>query len=229
LTQILYLPPSKTEKTFKNQKLYMENLIYVLPLFGVIALVYMAILSSWVTKQDAGDAKMTGIAKNIADGAMAFLKAEYRILAIYVVLASIALGILSQVPKVAVHSSILIVGAFIVGCFFSALAGFLGMRIATKANVRTTQAAKTSLAKALKVSFGGGTVMGLGVAGLAVLGLSSLFIFFFFQFMGGSFANGGYDGMTKVLEVLSRVSLWVLNPSLCLPVWAVVSIPKLRT
>jgi K(+)-stimulated pyrophosphate-energized sodium pump len=99
------LPPSKTEKTFKNQKLYMENLIYVLPLFGVIALVYMAILSSWVTKQDAGDAKMTGIAKNIADGAMAFLKAEYRILAIYVVLAGTALGILSQVPKVAVHSA----------------------------------------------------------------------------------------------------------------------------
>ena len=186
----------------------MENLIYILPLFGVIALVYMAVLSSWVTKQDAGDAKMTGIAKNIADGAMAFLKAEYRILAIYVVLAGTALGILSQVPKVAAHSSILIVGSFVVGCFFSALAGFLGMRIATKANVRTTQAAKTSLAKALKVSFRGGTVMGLGVAGLAVLGLSSLFIIFFFQFMGGNFATGGgYDGMTKVLEVLAGFSL----------------------
>lgn len=186
----------------------MENLIYILPLFGVIALVYMAILSSWVTKQDAGDAKMSGIAKNIADGAMAFLKAEYRILAIYVVLAGTALGILSQMPKVAAHSSILIVGSFIVGCFFSALAGFLGMRIATKANVRTTQAAKTSLSKALKVSFGGGTVMGLGVAGLAVLGLSTLFIFFFFQFMGGDFATGGgYDGMTKVLEVLAGFSL----------------------
>ncbi len=192
----------------------MENLIYILPLFGVIALVYMAILSSWVSKQDAGDAKMTGIAKNIADGAMAFLKAEYRILAIYVVLAGTALGILSQVPKVAAHSSILIVGAFVIGCFFSALAGFLGMRIATKANVRTTQAAKTSLAKALKVSFRGGTVMGLGVAGLAVLGLSSLFIIFFFQFMGGNFAVGngtagsaGYEGMTKVLEVLAGFSL----------------------
>jgi len=186
----------------------MENLIYILPLFGVIALVYMAILSSWVSKQDAGDAKMSGIANNIAEGAMAFLKAEYRILAIYVVLAGTGLGILSQVPKVAAHSSILIVGAFVVGCFFSALAGFLGMRIATKANVRTTQAAKTSLAKALKVSFGGGTVMGLGVAGLAVLGLSTLFIFFFFQFMGGNFATGGgYDGMTKVLEVLAGFSL----------------------
>lgn len=186
----------------------MENLIYILPLFGVVALVYMAVLSAWVTKQDAGDAKMTGIAKNIADGAMAFLKAEYRILAVYVVLAGTALGILSQVPKVSAHSSILIVGSFIVGCFFSALAGFLGMRIATKANVRTTQAAKTSLAKALKVSFRGGTVMGLGVAGLAVLGLSTLFIIFFFQFMGGNFATGGgYDGMTKVLEVLAGFSL----------------------
>lgn len=186
----------------------MENLIYILPVFGLIALAYMAYLSSWVTKQDAGDAKMTGIAKNIADGAMAFLKAEYRILAIYVVVAGIALGVLSQVPKVAVHSSILIVGSFIIGCFFSALAGFLGMRIATKANVRTTQAAKTSLAKALKVSFSGGTVMGLGVAGLAVLGLSSLFIGFFFQFMGGNFGTGGgYEGMTKVLEVLAGFSL----------------------
>ncbi len=186
----------------------MENLIYILPVFGLVALAYMAVLSSWVTKQDAGDAKMSGIAQNIAEGAMAFLKAEYRILAVYVVLAGTALGILSQVPKVAAHSSILIVGAFVVGCFFSALAGFLGMRIATKANVRTTQAAKTSLAKALKVSFRGGTVMGLGVAGLAVLGLSSLFIIFFFQFMGGNFATGGgYDGMTKVLEVLAGFSL----------------------
>ncbi len=185
----------------------MENLIYILPVFGLVALAYMAILSSWVTKQDAGDAKMTGIAGNIADGAMAFLKAEYRILAIYVVLAGIGLGVLSQVPKVAAHSSVLIVVAFVIGCFFSALAGFLGMRIATKANVRTTQAAKTSLAKALKVSFGGGTVMGLGVAGLAVLGLSSLFVVFFHQFMGGNFANGGYDGMTKVLEVLAGFSL----------------------
>jgi K(+)-stimulated pyrophosphate-energized sodium pump len=186
----------------------MENLIYILPVFGLVALVYMAVLSSWVTKQDAGDAKMSGIAQNIAEGAMAFLKAEYRILAIYVVLASIGLGVLSQVPKVAANSSLLIILSFVIGCFFSALAGFLGMRIATKANVRTTQAAKTSLAKALKVSFGGGTVMGLGVAGLAVLGLSSLFIFFFFQFMGGDFATGGgYSGMTKVLEVLAGFSL----------------------
>ncbi|MFN8277223.1 MAG: sodium-translocating pyrophosphatase [Chitinophagales bacterium] len=183
----------------------MANLIYVLPVFGLIALAYMAVLSGWVTKQDAGDSKMTGIANNIAEGAMAFLKAEYRILAIYVVLAGIGLGILSQVEKVAVHSHILIVASFVTGCFFSALAGFIGMRIATKANVRTTQAAKTSLAKALKVSFGGGMVMGLGVAGLAVLGLSVLFAIFYNKFMGGNF-NGNTDEMTRVLEVLTGFS-----------------------
>ena len=185
----------------------MQHLIYLLPALGLVGLAYRTILASWVTKQDAGDAKMTAIAAHIAEGAMAFLKAEYRILAIYVVLAGAGLGFLSQVPKVAVHSSVLIVCAFVVGCVFSALAGFLGMRIATKANVRTTQAAKTSLRKALQVSFRGGAVMGLGVAGLAVLGLSTLFILFFQKFMGGSFANGGYDAMTRVLEVLAGFSL----------------------
>ncbi|MBX2903967.1 MAG: sodium-translocating pyrophosphatase [Chitinophagales bacterium] len=181
----------------------MEQVIYILPLFGVIALAYMAFLSSWVTKQDAGDSKMSNIANNIADGAMAFLKAEYRILAIYVVIAGVGLGVLSQVEKVAVHSHILIVASFVVGCVFSALAGFIGMRIATKANVRTTQAAKTSLAKALKVSFGGGTVMGLGVAGLAVLGLSVLFVVFYHMFADAQY---NYDNMTRVLEVLTGFS-----------------------
>ena len=185
----------------------MEHLLYLLPVLGLVGLIYRTLLSGWVVRQDAGDAKMSGIAGHIAEGAMAFLKAEYRILGLYVVVAGAGLGVLSQVPKVAAHSSLLIVLGFVVGCFFSALAGFLGMRIATKANVRTTQAAKTSLAKALKVSFGGGAVMGLGVAGLAVLGLSSLFILFFLKFMGGSFANGGYDAMTKVLEVLAGFSL----------------------
>ena len=186
----------------------MDKLIYLLPILGLVALVYRTILSNWVAKQDAGDAKMSGIAGHIAEGAMAFLKAEYRILGIYVVLAGIGLGILSQLPKVAAHSSVLIVVGFVVGCFFSALAGYLGMKIATKANVRTTQAAKTSLSKALKVSFSGGAVMGLGVAGLAVLGISALFILFFHQFMGGNFSTGGgYEGMTRVLEVLAGFSL----------------------
>jgi len=186
----------------------MEKFIYLLPVLGLVALVYRTILSGWVSKQDAGDAKMSGIAGHIAEGAMAFLKAEYRILGIYVVLAGVGLGILSQLPKVAAHSSVLIVAGFVVGCFFSALAGYLGMKIATKANVRTTQAAKTSLSKALKVSFSGGAVMGLGVAGLAVLGISALFILFFHQFMGGNFSTGGgYEGMTRVLEVLAGFSL----------------------
>lgn len=181
----------------------MENLIYILPVFGLVALAYMAYLSSWVTKQDAGDSKMSGIANNIAEGAMAFLKAEYRILAVYVVVAGIGLGVLSQVEKVAAHSHILIVASFVTGCVFSALAGFIGMRIATKANVRTTQAAKTSLAKALQISFGGGTVMGLGVAGLAVLGLSVWFVIFYSKFVGSGY---NYDEMTRVLEVLTGFS-----------------------
>lgn len=181
-----------------------KNLIYIIPVFGLVALVYMFFLSSWVQKQDAGDSKMTEIANNIAEGAMAFLNAEYRILAIFVVIAGILLGILSQVVE---HSHWLIVVAFVIGAVFSAVAGNIGMRIATKANVRTTQAARTSLAKALKVSFAGGTVMGLGVAGLAVFGLSFLFIVFFNYFMGGDFTNGGAEKMTIVLEVLAGFSL----------------------
>lgn len=184
----------------------MNNLIYLIPVFGLIGLAYMTILSMWVVKQDAGDSKMQGIASSIAEGAMAFLKAEYRILAVYVIITGIGLGFLSQVPKVAAHSHWLIVAAFIIGCLFSALAGFIGMKIATKANVRTTHAARTSLAKALKVSFSGGTVMGLGVAGLAVFGLSSLFAIFYVKFMGGDFSNGGTEEMTRVLEVLTGFS-----------------------
>lgn len=182
----------------------MSSLIYILPFFGVIGLVYMFILQGWVTKQDAGDAKMQGIAKNIADGAMAFLKAEYRVLSIFVLVASALLGWLgTQVAT----SHPLIVFAFVVGALFSVLAGFMGMRIATKANVRTTQAARTSLAQALKVSFNGGSVMGLGVAGLAVMGLSLLFALFYNFFMGGIYGPDGYEQMSRVLEVLAGFSL----------------------
>lgn len=180
----------------------MENFIYVIPVLGLIGLLFMFVKSAWVVKQDAGDSKMQGIASAIAEGAMAFLKSEYRILAIYMVLAGTGLGILSQIVP---DSHILIVVSFVLGCFFSAIAGFSGMRIATKANVRTTQAARTSLAKALKVSFNGGLVMGLGVAGLAVLGLSLLFIFLFQFFMGGQM--DGYQHMTRVLEVLAGFSV----------------------
>jgi K(+)-stimulated pyrophosphate-energized sodium pump len=190
----------------------MQNLIYIIPLFGVLALIYTFIKFIWVGKQDAGNDKMKTIAKAIADGAMAFLKAEYRVLAIFVVIAGILLGIISTVEGIrSAHSHWFIVVAFVIGAFFSALAGFIGMRVATKANVRTAQAAKTSLSKALKVSFTGGTVMGMGVAGLAVLGLSMLFALLYNWFMGGVWGTdphtGGVEGMTKVLEALAGFSL----------------------
>lgn len=176
--------------------------MYILPLFGVVGLLYMAYLAMWVNKQDAGDEKMQGISKSIQEGAMAFLKAEYRILAIFVVIASVALFGISQIVET---SHWMIVIAFIIGAVFSALAGNIGMRIATKSNVRTTQAAKTSLPNALKVSFNGGTVMGLGVAGLAVLGLSLFFILFVSMFVNDS--SNFYNDMTVALEALAGFSL----------------------
>ena len=156
----------------------------------------------WVKKQDAGNDKMKSISKSIKEGALAFLAAEYRLLLIFVVIASLALFGISQIVDT---TSIMIVPAFIIGAIFSALAGNIGMRIATDANARTAEAAKTSLPQALKVSFGGGTVMGLGVAGLAVLGLSLFFLLFIGQFIteGGNF----YNEMTVVLEALAGFSL----------------------
>lgn len=180
----------------------MESLIYVLPLFGIIALIYMYIKYNWVNKQDSGIDKMNVIAQHIREGAMAFLKAEYRLLAIYVVIAGIALGILSYYTNT---SHWFIVIAFVIGAVSSALAGYIGMRVATAANVRTTQAARTSLAKALKVSFSGGTVMGLGVAGLAVFGLSSLFALLFIWLQGGHWDTT--EQMSKLLETLTGFSL----------------------
>ena len=156
-------------------------------------------------KQDAGDGKMKEISDHIYEGALAFLNAEYRLLAIFVFAASIVLaGVSFLVPS----THILIVVAFIIGAIFSAFAGNMGMKIATKTNVRTTQAARTSLPQALKVSFGGGTVMGLGVAGLAVLGLTSFFILFYQMFMGGVWSSEtGVSDMTMVLETLAGFSL----------------------
>ncbi|MCS7035240.1 MAG: sodium-translocating pyrophosphatase [Saprospiraceae bacterium] len=182
----------------------MDSLVYLLPLFGVAGLLYMLGLQAWVKKQDAGESHMQAIAHHIADGAMAFLKAEYRVLAVYVLVAGALLGWQSTLVTT---SHPLIVLAFVIGAAFSVLAGFTGMRIATKANVRTTQAARTSLARALKVSFNGGSVMGLGVAGLAVLGLSALFAIFFRYFMGGDYAAGGPAVMSRILEVLAGFSL----------------------
>lgn len=177
-------------------------MIYVPLAFAVLGLVFMFIKRSWVLKQDPGDGKMKEISDYIYEGALAFLKAEYRLLTYFVIGASIALAAISYfVPT----THILIVVAFVFGAIFSAFAGNIGMKIATKTNVRTTQAARTSLPQALKVSFGGGTVMGLGVAGLAVLGLTAFFIFFFHYFMGGVWTST--DQMTIVLETLAGFSL----------------------
>ena len=180
----------------------MENLLYVVPLLGIVGLVYMFVLRSWVIKQDTGTEKMSKLASYVKEGAMAFLNAEYRILAVFVVIAGILLGVISSVVET---THWFIVVAFVIGAVFSAVAGNIGMRIATDANVRTTQAARTSLPEALKVSFRGGTVMGLGVAGLAVFGLSALFALLVGWFMteGGNF----YNDMTVVLEALAGFSL----------------------
>ncbi|MEL1243697.1 sodium-translocating pyrophosphatase [Flavobacterium sp. DGU11] len=182
----------------------MESImIYVPIIMAVVGLLFMAVKRSWVLKQDAGDGKMKEISDYIYEGALAFLKAEYKLLTIFVIVASLALAGITFLPGATTH--LLIVVAFILGAFFSALAGNMGMKIATKTNVRTTQAARTSLPQALKVSFGGGTVMGLGVAGLAVLGLTTFFIFFFHYFMGGVWTNSA--DMTIVLETLAGFSL----------------------
>jgi K(+)-stimulated pyrophosphate-energized sodium pump len=176
-----------------------ENLIYILPAFGIIGLLYMLYLSSWVKKQSAGSDKMQKLAGYIATGALAFLKAEYRMLAVFVAIAGSALGILSGIGLI--PAGWFIVVAFVIGAVFSALAGNIGMRIATKANVRTTEAAKTSLPQAMKVAFRGGTVMGLGVAGLAVFGLSSIFLYLWIS-------NGdGADTTEVLLETLAGFSL----------------------
>jgi K(+)-stimulated pyrophosphate-energized sodium pump len=191
----------------------MDSIMIYLPvILAVVGLLFMWVKRSWVLKQHAGDGKMKEISGYIYEGALAFLKAEYRLLAVFVVIASIALAAIAYIVPT---TSILIVIAFIFGAVFSALAGNMGMKIATKTNVRTTQAARTSLPQALKVSFSGGTVMGLGVAGLAVLGLTAFFIFFFHYFMDGQWITQTIDGvvrrpdelMTIVLETLAGFSL----------------------
>jgi K(+)-stimulated pyrophosphate-energized sodium pump len=180
----------------------MEAMMIYMPIAAaLIGLVYMLIKKSWVMKQDAGDGKMKEISDHIYEGALAFLNAEYRLLSYFVIGASIVLAGIAFF----MDTTYLIVVAFIIGAVFSAFAGNMGMKIATKTNVRTTQAAKTSLPNALKVSFGGGTVMGLGVAGLAVLGLTLFFIVFYQMFMGGQWTNT--MDMTIVLEALAGFSL----------------------
>ena len=181
----------------------MESLMIYMPIaMAVLGLLYMWVKRVSIMKQDAGDGKMKEISDHIYVGALAFLKAEYKLLTYFVIGASI---VLAGVASVVETTSYLIIVAFVIGAVFSAVAGNIGMRIATKTNVRTTQAARTSLPEALKISFGGGTVMGLGVAGLAVLGLSLFFILFFQLFMGGVWTNN--VDMTIVLETLAGFSL----------------------
>ncbi|MDC0571292.1 sodium-translocating pyrophosphatase [Flavobacteriaceae bacterium] len=181
----------------------MESLMIYMPIaMAALGLLYMWAKRVSVLKQDAGDGKMKEISDHIYVGALAFLKAEYKLLTYFVIGASI---VLAGVASVVETTSYLIILAFVIGAVFSAVAGNIGMRIATKTNVRTTQAAKTSLPEALKISFGGGTVMGLGVAGLAVLGLSAFFILFFQLFMDGVWTNTA--DMTIVLETLAGFSL----------------------
>lgn len=177
----------------------MENLLYIIPAFGVLGLLFVVWKSSWVSKQEEGTEKMSKIANHISVGAMAFLKAEYRVLAIFVIAVAILLGFKGANEM---NSSALVALSFVVGAICSGLAGFLGMRVATKANVRTTNAARTSLGKALEVAFGGGSVMGMGVVGLGVLGLSILFIIY-----SNIFGLGDRDSVATVLNVLAGFSL----------------------
>ncbi len=175
----------------------MQNLVYYLPLFGVLGLLYVVWKSAWVAKQDAGTDKMKQIAAHIAEGAMAFLKAEYKVLAIFVVCVAALLAFTANSET----SSPLVGVSFILGAFSSALAGFIGMRVATKANVRTTNAARTSLGKALEVAFTGGSVMGMGVVGIGVLGLSVLFIIY-----ANIFGVDTQAGLNQVITIITGFS-----------------------
>ena len=189
----------------------MESIVlYLIPALGILGLVVMAVQSAWVRKQAAGEANMVELAGFIAEGAMAFLQAEWKILTYFAIVAAIVLAWSGTLIET---SSPVIAVSFVIGAVFSATAGYFGMNIATKANVRTTQAARTSLKGALKVAFTGGTVMGLGVAGLAVLGLSTLFIIFYriYVVSAGGPVNGvaAVNGlpMEKAIEVLAGFSL----------------------
>jgi len=180
----------------------MDKLIYLVPVMGLIGLLYTFIKFNWVSKQDAGNERMKEISTYIAEGAMAFLKAEWKILTYFAVIVALLLGFMGSRSESS-HWSIAI--AFLIGAFFSALAGFIGMKAATKANVRTTHAARTSLAKALKVSFTGGSVMGMGVAGLAVLGLGGVFIVLLHLFAPDSISTSHDVG--RAIEILTGFSL----------------------
>jgi len=181
----------------------MNNFVYVIPAMGILGIIVLITKSLWVSKQDAGDKNMQELADYIAKGAMAFLRSEWKVLSYFAIITGLLLAYSGTLVP---DSDPIIAISFIIGAFFSALAGYIGMNIATKANVRTTQAARTSLAKALEVSFTGGAVMGLGVAGLAVFGLGSLFIVFMQVFVPEGIAVTGVE-MKTAIEVLAGFSL----------------------
>ena len=171
----------------------MNELLYFVPGSGVLALLFVYLKNNWVASKEIGSEKMARIAKNIADGAMAFLRAEYKLLSVFVIITAILLGIKGESEG----SSYLVAVSFVVGALCSGLAGFIGMKVATKANVRTTNAARESLGKALEIAFSGGAVMGLGVVGLGVLGLGSLFIIY----------SNMFQDIDTVIKVISGFSL----------------------
>jgi K(+)-stimulated pyrophosphate-energized sodium pump len=176
----------------------MDLIFHTIPLFGVLALLYTFWKSRWISKQDAGTEKMKVISGHIAEGAMAFLKAEYKVLVVFVIVVA---ALLAYSGANSVDSSPLVGLSFIVGAFCSALAGFIGMRVATKANVRTTQAARTGIGKALEIAFTGGSVMGLGVVGLGVLGLGGLLIIY-----GDIYGMSNVDNLTKIITIITGFS-----------------------
>ena len=180
----------------------MDKLIYLVPVMGIIGLLYTLVKFNWVGRQDAGTDRMKEISNYIAEGAMAFLKAEWKVLGYFVVIIGILLAVMAQANP---HSHWAISISFVLGAVLSATAGYIGMKAATKANVRTAHAARTSLSKALNVSFTGGAVMGVGVAGLAVLGLGGLYIVFKQVFAPDAAVNS--DEMIRAIEVLTGFSL----------------------
>jgi len=175
----------------------MSTIFYIIPLFGVLALLYTFWRSSWISKKDIGTEKMKKISSHIAEGAMAFLKAEYKVLSIFVICVAILLAVTANNEV----SSPVVAISFITGAFCSALAGFIGMRVATKANVRTTSAARDSLGKALEIAFAGGSVMGMGVVGLGVLGLGLLFIIY-----SDIFGSSGMHDVVRVITIITGFS-----------------------
>lgn len=176
----------------------MDSIFHIIPLFGILALGYTVWRSAWVSKQDPGDAKMQRIAGHISEGAMAFLRAEYKILSLFVIIVA---ALLAYSGYKSPDSSVFVALSFVVGAFCSALAGYIGMKVATKANVRTTNAAKQSLGKALEIAFAGGSVMGMGVVGLGVLGLGGLFVLY-----GDIFGMSNESDLRKIITILTGFS-----------------------